>query len=71
MRTATNIKTLAQDRTLHAAMPAIAMVTANSKRRCERALVMLLTQRGDAFTEVSGCLPKTPGACPATVCAPH
>jgi tetratricopeptide (TPR) repeat protein len=45
-------------------MPAIAMAAANSKRRCERALDMLLTQRGDAFAEVERVLAKDPGCLP-------
>ena len=64
MRTVTTTKTLLQDRALHAAMPAIAMATANLKRRCERALDMLLTQRGDAFAEIERVLAKDPRCVP-------
>ena len=61
MRTAANVKTLPQDRALHAATPAIAAVETDSQHRCERALDMLLTQRGDAFAEVERVLADDPG----------
>src|SRR5215467_5903111 len=61
MRTAANVKTLPQDQALHAATPAIAAVETDSQHRCERALDMLLTQRGDAFAEVERVLADDPG----------
>jgi tetratricopeptide (TPR) repeat protein len=61
MRTAANVKALPQDRALQAATPAIAAVETDSQRRCERALDMLLTQRGDAFAEVERVLADDAG----------
>ena len=61
MTTAGSAKTLWQRRAHHAATPAIAMAQTNSLQRCERALDMLLTQRGDAFAEVERVLSDDPG----------
>jgi tetratricopeptide (TPR) repeat protein len=61
MRAAADVKTLPQDEALHAATPAIPAVEPDSQRRCERALDMLLTQRGDAFAEVERVLADDPG----------
>jgi hypothetical protein len=60
MRTAVNAKTWPQDRALRAATPALAAVETNSLQRCERALDMMLTQRGDAFAEVERVLADDP-----------
>ena len=59
MRMAAN--TSMQDRALHAPSPAIALAEANSLLRLERALDMLLTQRGDAYAEVERLLADDPG----------
>jgi tetratricopeptide (TPR) repeat protein len=61
MRMAANLTTLPQDRALHLVMPAIATVETESQHRCERALDMLLTQRGDASAEVERLLADDPG----------
>lgn len=61
MTTAGSAKTLWQRRAHHAATPAIATAQTNSLQRCERALDMLLTQRGDAFAEVERVLSDDPG----------
>jgi len=61
MRIAASLKNLARDRTLHVPTPAIATVEMNSRRRCELALEMLLTQRGDASAEVERLLAEDPG----------
>ena len=61
MRMIANVKTLPQDQALHAATPAIGAVETDSQRRCERALDMLLTQRGDASAEVERLLADDPG----------
>jgi tetratricopeptide (TPR) repeat protein len=53
-------KTSPQHQTRHAATPATAMAETNSLRRCERALEMLLTQRGDAYAEVERVLADEP-----------
>jgi tetratricopeptide (TPR) repeat protein len=45
----------------HVATPAIAVAQTGSFQRCERALDMLLTQRGDAFAEVERVLSDDPG----------
>jgi tetratricopeptide (TPR) repeat protein len=58
---AANLKTMAQDRALYAAAPAIPPVEVDRQRRGERALDMLLTQRGDAFAEVERLLADDPG----------
>src|SRR5262249_55152426 len=50
-----------QHEALQAAAPAIAAVETDSQRRCERALEMLLTQRGDASAEVERLLADDPG----------
>ena len=56
-----NLKTTPQDRALHVATPAIAAVEMDPQRRYERALDMLLTQRGDASAEVERLLADDPG----------
>jgi tetratricopeptide (TPR) repeat protein len=61
MRMATNLKTMPQDQALPTATPAIATVEVDPQRRCERALDMLLTQRGDAAAEVERLLADDPG----------
>jgi len=53
--------TLPQHPTPHAAALEIAAVESVSQRRCERALDMLLTQRGDASAEVERLLADYPG----------
>src|SRR6516164_5386122 len=58
---AASAKTLPQHEALQAAVPAIAAVETDSQRRCERALDMLLTQRGDASAEVERLLADDPG----------
>jgi len=50
---------------------AIPAVETNSLRRCERALDMLLTQRGNAFAEVERIIADDPGCVSAIVCVPH
>jgi tetratricopeptide (TPR) repeat protein len=60
MRMAENVKTLPDDRALHASTPATTAVETDSERRCERALDMLLTQRGDASAEVERLLTDDP-----------
>jgi tetratricopeptide (TPR) repeat protein len=55
MRMIVNAKTLLHEPS------AIAAVETDSQRRCERALDMLLTQRGDAFAEVRRLLADDPG----------
>jgi len=62
MTTAANAKTLPQRQAPRAATPASVMAEINSLRRCERALDMLLTQRGDAFAEVERVLADDPGS---------
>jgi tetratricopeptide (TPR) repeat protein len=52
---------LTRHRALHSAIAAIATVEMDSQHRCERALDMLLTQRGDASTEVERLLADDPG----------
>src|SRR5262249_34877551 len=49
-----------QHEALQAAAPAFAAVETDSQRRCERALDMLLTQRGDASAEVERLLADDP-----------
>src|SRR5262249_51035373 len=61
MTTDARTRALPQGRALYAATPATAMAEANSLRRCERALDMLLTQRGDPFAEVERVLTDDPG----------
>jgi tetratricopeptide (TPR) repeat protein len=61
MRMAANVKTLPEDRALDAATPGTAAVETDSQRRCERALDMLLTQRGDVSAEVDRLLIDDPG----------
>jgi tetratricopeptide (TPR) repeat protein len=56
------VKTPSQDQALYAATPAAAAVEVDSQRRCERALDMLLTQRGDASGEVERLLADDPGS---------
>jgi tetratricopeptide (TPR) repeat protein len=46
---------------LHAATSAIPVVAMDLQRRCERAVDMLLTQRGDASAEVERLLAEDPG----------
>jgi len=58
---AARAKTLPQHQARQAAAPAIAAVETDSQRRCEGALDMLLTQRGDASTEVERLLADDPG----------
>jgi len=58
---AASAKTLPQHEALQAVAPAIAAVETDSLRRCERALDMLLTQRGDASAEVEQLLADDPG----------
>jgi len=58
---AARAKTLPQHQALQAAAPPIAAVETDSQRRCEGALDMLLTQRGDASTEVERLLADDPG----------
>jgi tetratricopeptide (TPR) repeat protein len=58
MRMAANVKTP------QAATPANAAVETDSQRHCERALDMLLTQRGDASAEVERLLADDPGCVP-------
>jgi hypothetical protein len=60
MTTAARAKTLPQHQALHAAAPAIAADETDLQRRCERALDMLLTQRGDASAEVEQLLADDP-----------
>ena len=60
MTTSATAKGLARQQAFHAAMPASGMAETNSLRRCERALDMLLTQRGDAFAEVERMLADHP-----------
>jgi tetratricopeptide (TPR) repeat protein len=60
MRMAANMKTLPLDQAIYATTPAIAAVESDSQRRCERALDMLLTQRGDASAEVERLLAFDP-----------
>jgi tetratricopeptide (TPR) repeat protein len=62
MTTAASAKTLPQHQARRAATPATAMAETNSLRRCERALDMLLTQRGNAFAEVERVLADDPGS---------
>ena len=57
---AANLKTLSLDRAIHATTPAPTPVEMDSQRR-ERALDMLLTQRGDASAEVERLLADDPG----------
>jgi tetratricopeptide (TPR) repeat protein len=52
---------LTRHRALHSAIPAIATVETDLQHRCERALDMLLTQRGDASAEVERLLADDPG----------
>jgi len=52
---------LPRHRVLHSGIPAIAAVETDSQRRCERALDILLTQRGDASAEVDQLLADDPG----------
>src|SRR5262249_33252050 len=66
MTMAPSAKTLPQNQTRRAATPATRMAATNSLRRCERALDMLLTQRGDAYAEVERLLADEP----ASVCGP-
>src|SRR5215831_21302298 len=61
MTTDARTRALPQGRALYAATPVTAMAEANSLRRCERALDMLLTQRGDPFAEVERVLTDDPG----------
>src|SRR5262249_10224005 len=58
---AARTKTLPQHEALQAAAPAFAAVETDSQRRGERALDMLLTQRGDASAEVERLLADDPG----------
>jgi hypothetical protein len=58
---AASVRILPQHQALHAAAQAIAAVETDSQRRCERALDMLLTQRGDASAEVDRLLADDPG----------
>jgi tetratricopeptide (TPR) repeat protein len=58
---AAKAKTLPQHEALQAVAPAIAAVETDSQSRCERALDMLLTQRGDASAEVERLLADDPG----------
>ena len=60
MTTAASTKALAQHPAHHASTPAIAMAQSNSLQRCESALDMLLTQRGDALAEVERVLANDP-----------
>ena len=53
--------TLPQHQAPHAAALAIPTFEVASQRRCERALDMLLTQRGDASAEVEALLTDDPG----------
>src|SRR5215467_9395552 len=53
--------TLPQHQAPHAAALEIGAVETVSQRRCERALDMLLTQRGDASAEVEQLLADDPG----------
>jgi hypothetical protein len=53
--------TLRQHQAPDAAALAIGVVEPNSERRCERALDMLLTQRGDASVVVEELLADDPG----------
>ena len=62
MRTAANVNTLSLDRAVHATTPALVLFEADSQRRCERTLDMLLTQRGDASAEVERLLADDPGS---------
>src|SRR5215471_5133586 len=57
---AARAKILPQHQTVYAAAAAIAAVETDSQRRCERALDMLLTQRGDASAEVERLLADHP-----------
>jgi len=61
MTNAAMATTLPKHQTLRATAPAIAAVETISQRRCERALDMLLTQRGDVSAEVEGLLADDPG----------
>src|SRR5215831_6478137 len=61
MTRAARVGFLQQHQAVYAAAPAIAAVETDSQRRCERALDMLLTQRGDAPTEVERLLADDPG----------
>jgi tetratricopeptide (TPR) repeat protein len=60
MTMAANAKTWQQGRALCAATLAPAVVETNSLQRCESALDMMLTQRGDAFAEVERVLADDP-----------
>ena len=64
MRTAVDVKTWQQNPARPAATNAPAGVETNSLGRCERAIDMMLTQRGDAFTEVERVLAEDPGSVP-------
>src|SRR5262245_45365320 len=61
MTKAARAKLLQQHQAVYAATPAMATVETDSQRRCERALDMLLTQRGDASAEVERLLADDPG----------
>src|SRR5262245_36496954 len=62
MITAVSASTLPQHQARQAATPATAMAETDSLRRWQRALDMLLTQRGDAFAEVERVLADDPGS---------
>jgi tetratricopeptide (TPR) repeat protein len=53
-------KTRLQNPAVRAVTPAPAAIETNTLRRCERALDMMLTQRGDAFAEVERVLADDP-----------
>jgi tetratricopeptide (TPR) repeat protein len=61
MRKSANVDTLLEDWAVDATTPAIAAVEIDSQRRCEGALDLLLTQRGDASAEVERLLADDPG----------
>ena len=61
MTKAAGATTLPPHQALHAAAPAVAAVETDLQRRCEIALDMLLTHRGDASAEVERLLADDPG----------
>ena len=64
MTTAENVMAFMPNRVLSAAITAPIMGDANLLSRCERALDMVLTERGDAFAEVERVLAEDPASVP-------
>jgi hypothetical protein len=62
MTMSVNGQALSQEGADHVTMSAAATAQINSLQRYERALDMLLTQRGDAFAEVERLLSDDPGS---------